>query len=78
MQENYRFNKEHQPRCMQDGYQPKIERRGYQPSSMVEGYQPSENKVSVSSTYNPFSNQTTPIVIMNPVKDNNSQSTAQK
>ena len=75
---NNKFIKGYQPRCTQDGYQPKMEKRGYQLSSMFEGYQPSENKVNVSSANNPFSNQTTPIVMMKPAEGNNSQSSAQK
>lgn len=60
------------------GYQPKYTQDGYQPSSMFEGYQPSENKVNVSSVNNPFSNQTTPIVIMKPVESNSNQLPTQK
>ena len=71
-------SKECQQLFMQDGYQPSMVKRGYQPSQQKFGYQPSEIKVNSSSPYNPFSNQTTPIVMTQPSQSTNSQSTPQK
>ena len=67
-----------QRQSMQEGYQPSLVKRGYQPSQQDFGYQSSEIKVNSSSSYNPFSNQTTPIVMTQPSQPTSSQSAPQK
>lgn len=80
---NHRSYEGKMSRWVQDGYQPQIMKRGYQPSLLEGGYQPSVGNVNVSSpstciSCNPFSNHTTPIVMMQPTKENNVQLSPKK